>query len=139
MTERSAGIILVNRGKYLLLRYGAGHWDFPKGNIEPGETPEQAALRELKEETGIEKVRLVAGFSRAMKYFYRREGQTIFKLVIFLLARSANRKVTLSWEHTDYAWLALPDALERLTYENARELLREAHEFMRSGRLKAEP
>ena len=53
----SAGIIIYtthnDTALYLLLRYGAGHWDLPKGKIETGETKQEAALRELMEETGL--------------------------------------------------------------------------------------
>jgi len=54
-TVRSAGGVVLNRkGEVLLIRDRNGYWVFPKGHIEPGETPEQAAVREVREETGIE-------------------------------------------------------------------------------------
>ena len=73
MQERSAGTVIVCNGEYLLLHYESGHWDFPKGKIEEGETPEQAALRELKEETGIEDAEILPGFTEGIKYFFHRE------------------------------------------------------------------
>ena len=48
--ENSAGVILIKGDKYLILHYEEGHWDFPKGNIEEGESEEEAALRELEED-----------------------------------------------------------------------------------------
>ena len=52
--EKSCGCIVFNDGKVLLVRHNKGHWDFPKGHVEPGETEEQTAKREVKEETNID-------------------------------------------------------------------------------------
>ncbi|MFH1332713.1 MAG: NUDIX domain-containing protein, partial [archaeon] len=60
--EKSAGVIVYNNGEFLILQYTAGHWDFPKGHIEKGETERETALRELKEETGITDAFFVKGF-----------------------------------------------------------------------------
>ena len=64
--EKSAGAIIFrkeeNRAYYLLLHYPAGHWDFPKGNIENGEKEIDTAKREIYEETGIQDVEFIFGF-----------------------------------------------------------------------------
>ena len=53
--EKSCGAIVINKNnKILLVHHNAGHWDFPKGHIENGETEEQTAIREVKEETNID-------------------------------------------------------------------------------------
>ncbi len=118
--------------EYLLLLYPGGHWDFPKGNIEAGETPERTALREIKEETGLD-VELVPGFKEEIEYFYYRERRRIKKRVIYFLARARSKDVKLSWEHKGYVWLPFGQALARITFENSRGVLAKAHRFLRGA------
>ncbi len=132
MQERSAGIVVVNDSKYLLLHYDAGHWDFPKGHVEEGESSEQAALRELKEETGIADAELLSGFAEKIRYFFKKEGQTVVKEVVFFVARTKTADVKLSFEHKGFIWLPFKDAVEKLTYNNAKEVLRKADAFLRN-------
>ena len=130
--EISAGVILVRnqpQREYLLLDYGS-HWDFPKGHIEPGEDPQTTAARELQEETGIRDARIVPGFKESMRYFYRKAGEGMLKVVIFFLAETPTGEVTLSHEHSGYVWLPYEDALKRLTFKNARDLLAKAQAFL---------
>ncbi len=127
----SAGIIVYrienNAPEYLLLRYGAGHWDFAKGKIEEGETKEQAALRELHEEAGIS-ADIESGFEENLSFiFYDYDKQLAQKTVYFFVGLALSTDVTLSHEHTDYAWLPYKEALEQLTYENAKKVLKKAH------------
>ena len=133
--ELSAGALVFHQGpsgrRYLLLRYPAGHWDFPKGNIEKGESPEQTMIREVREETGIEGVSPVEGFMRVISYFYERDGRTVHKEVTFFLAESKEDGVDISYEHKDYAWLSYEQALKVVTYQNSLMLLREAESSFR--------
>jgi len=129
--EISAGVILFRskpQREYLLLDYGA-HWDFPKGHIEAGEDPQTTAARELAEETGIRDARFISGFKESMRYFYRKSGEGMLKVVIYFLAETPTGDVTLSHEHSGYVWLPYDEALKRLTFRNARELLIKAHTF----------
>ncbi len=135
LREVSAGAVLFYTDdwsviEYLLLHYEAGHWDFPKGAIEPGETELDTVRREVWEETGISGIEIIPGFRRMIHYFYRKSGQLVRKTVIFYLARSPTKSVTLSYEHVGYAWLGYRDALRRLTFKTAKDTLREAHEFL---------
>ena len=133
-TEKSCGAVIFKRSKdgikYLLLHYEAGHWDFPKGNQEKNETEKQAALREIKEETGIEDVEFVNGFREVIKYFYKKDKETIFKEVVFFLAQSAKEHVKLSFEHIGYAWMSYEHAYKKLTYNNSKDLLRKANQSL---------
>ncbi|AAL62659.1 diadenosine 5'5'''-P1,P4-tetraphosphate pyrophosphohydrolase (mutT/nudix family protein) [Pyrobaculum aerophilum str. IM2] len=127
--EISAGAVVFYPGErvgYLLLHYPAGHWDFPKGNVELGETPEQAALREIKEETGLD-AELLPGFKVEVEYVYTRGGRRVLKKVIYFLAQAKSRDVKLSWEHVGYAWLPFEQAMARATYKSTKEVLAKAH------------
>lgn len=132
--ERSSGAVVYKTEKgtrlYLLLHYEAGHWDFPKGNVEEGEGERETALREIKEETGIKKVVFEEGFRNVIHYFYKREGKTIYKEVVFSLAKTDEKKVTLSFEHIGFEWLPYEKAVGRLTFQTAKEVLRFAEEFL---------
>jgi len=136
--ERSAGVVLIShpneQREYLLLHYPAGHWDFPKGNIETGEKEAETVRRELQEETGISDMTVTPGFKKRIEYFYRRNHYLVHKEVTFYLASTCCREVRLSHEHSGYIWLLYEDALTRVTYDNAKMLLREAHNYVQEHR-----
>jgi 8-oxo-dGTP pyrophosphatase MutT (NUDIX family) len=135
LREKSCGAVVVLTNmepKYLLLHYEAGHWDFVKGNIEPNESEKDTVIRELKEETGIVDARFFDDFREKIEYFYRRQGTTIRKEVVFFLAETHTEKVTLSFEHVGYAWLNYQHAVEKLTFKNAKDILQKAHELLKA-------
>lgn len=115
---------------FLVLHYPAGHWDFPKGAVEKGETLEQAAKREIFEETGIRVNSFIHGFKKEIEYYYRRQNNLAHKRVIFFLARTEESRVRISFEHSGYDWLTFDQLLRRLTFENAKNVLREANSFL---------
>ena len=136
--EKSAGAIVFRRDKeikYLLIQYGWGHWEFPRGLIEKGESLEDTARREIKEETGIEDIRFISGFKEWIKFFFKLKGKNIMKIAIFLLAETKTEKVKLSYEHKDYGWLDYKEALNRLTFENSKEVLKKANDFLKKQEL----
>ena len=132
--EKSAGAIIFRRENhqiyYLILHYQSGHWDFPKGHIEKGEKLEETAKREVKEETGLEDIKFIPGFKENIKYFFKLKGKNIFKIVTFFLAESSPKEVKISWEHLGYKWLPYQEAIEQLTFKNAKEILKKAHELL---------
>ena len=127
----SAGLVLfridekTGEREYLLLHYVSGHWDFPKGKIEPGETKHQAALRELQEETGL-KAEILPGFEEQFTYWFRdyEGGEMLQKTVYFFIGKTGHAEVVLSHEHIGFIWLPYEAALEKLTYENARDMIK---------------
>jgi len=148
--ERSAGVLLyrdadtsaaqdaittqdaTSQRRFLLLDYG-GHWDYPKGHVEPGEDDITAALRELREETGITEAALHPSFKQEIEYVFRgRRGDLIKKTVVFFLARTSKREVTLSEEHVAYAWDTAEVARVKLTFANARAVLDAGIKILRS-------
>ena len=128
--ELSAGAIIFHGKKFLLLHYESGHWDFVKGKVEKKESYKETVSRECKEETGITDLEFVTGFEEKIHYFYTRKGKRISKTVVFLLAKTKTEKVKLSYEHIGFAWLPYKQALEKLTFENAKQMLKKAHAFL---------
>ena len=133
LEERSAGAILYQEtpsGRlYLLLNYPSGHWDFVKGNIEEGEMLKETVLREIKEETGISDVNFVDGFEDKIEYYYQRDGELVHKEVFFFLAKTNTNHVKLSHEHLNFVWLKFNDALQKLTYKTAQNLLKKVKDL----------
>jgi len=132
--EKSCGAVVYlkkdNTVNYLLLHYEAGHWDFVKGNVEPNESEKSTVLRELQEETGIVDAQFKEGFKERVEYFYRRQGATIHKEVIFYLMETHTEKVELSFEHVGFVWLDYQHAIEKLNFSNAKKVLQKAQEFL---------
>jgi bis(5'-nucleosidyl)-tetraphosphatase len=132
--EISAGAAIFRRTRsgpeFLILRYGLGHWDFVKGNIEKEEEEKKTVQREIEEETGITRVRFVEGFRETIKYFYKWQGRNIFKIVIFYLVETRQKEVKLSFEHVGYEWLPYRETLQRLTFKNSKDVLKKAHKFI---------
>jgi 8-oxo-dGTP pyrophosphatase MutT (NUDIX family) len=132
--EKSCGaVVYLKKGAenlYLLLHYEAGHWDFVKGNVEVNESEKETVVRELREETGIVDAHFIEGFREKIEYYYRRKGDTVHKEVIFFLMETSTETITISFEHVGSIWLNYNQAMEKLTFKNARELLKKANGFL---------
>lgn len=142
----SAGAIIFWEGdgtrEYLLLCYPSGHFDYPRGHVEASETNEEAARREVREETGIEGVKVFLEKEMRTKFFYvakgreeehrKKEGRGvwIFKEVFMYPGQVPNKRVSLSHEHSEYVWLPYQEALEKVTFKNAKNLLRETETWL---------
>lgn len=155
--EKSAGAIIfrIEDGikYYLLLHYPSknkrgGHWEFTKGHVEAGENEEETMRREVQEETGIKDLKIIPGFKKYIKYFFRQYKEKIidakdnpkkktpwiFKLVVFFIAETKTRDVKISSEHTEFVWLPIEGAIEKTTFKNSKKLLKEADDFiLKSG------
>ncbi len=129
--ETSAGGVVfratANGTLFLLIRDPYENWGLPKGHVEPGETAGQAAVREVREETGLGELAL--GDELAMIDWFFREGRDlIHKYCHFFLMETDQEETWPQMEEgiTRCIWLPLDEALGRLTYDNAREVLRAA-------------
>ena len=131
--EFSVAAIVYYENEYLLLKYGLGHWEFVKGHKEENESDEQTIVRELEEETGITDAIILEGYKENYDYNFTFRGQKIHKYVNCYLIRSYTRDVKISYEHEDYVWLPFHKALKRLTYNNAKRLLKKADGFRKSS------
>ncbi|MFH2020560.1 MAG: NUDIX domain-containing protein [archaeon] len=133
--EISAGIVvyLNSKGerKYLILHYEEGHFDLPKGHLEGKETPQEAAIRETKEETGLN-IKIIPGFEESITYYFTdRTKNKIHKKVIFFVGKAERDKVKLSHEHVGYEWLSRDKAMEIVTYDTARDVLKKVDSFLK--------
>ena len=132
--QKSAGIVLFrnasNKNEFLLLNYPQGHWDFVKGKVEQGETPYETASRETKEETGISDIKFIDGFEESVEYNFKFNNEDNHKTVVFFLAKTNEKKITLSHEHNDFVWLEYDDAIKKTTFRNAKNVLSKTNEFL---------
>ncbi len=120
--------------RYLLIQHHAGHWGFPKGHPERGETEVEAARRELREETGLAGVELLAEPRMSESYIFRDSrggGGLIHKRVAYFIGIVASTHVTPQVEEiSDYAWGTFDETLARLSFKEARRILTESEAFL---------
>ncbi len=128
--ETSAGIVLFrkenSKNLFLLLHYPSGHWDFVKGKMEKGESTHETAIREAKEETGITDITFLENFEEWIKYDFQYQGEIVHKKVVFFLAETKTKEVTISHEHLDYTWVDYNTSMEKTTFDNAKTVLTRA-------------
>jgi 8-oxo-dGTP pyrophosphatase MutT (NUDIX family) len=134
--EFSAGGVLVRRlhGRWtvaLIQPAGkpAGTWALPKGRIGPGESAEQAALREVTEETGARGTS--AGRLGDVRYWFNWEGERVHKVVAFFLVRYENGRLgqladAFRHEVDDVRWFPLADAPALMAYAGEKEMAERA-------------
>ena len=134
--EKSAGVLVFRKSndrlEYLILHYPHGHWSFPKGHVEGKETEKEAAKREVSEETGIKNLDFL-DFKEKISYFFKKNDKTVYKEVVYFLAYTKERKVKISHEHQGYDWLEFKEALERLTFDNAKQVLKKSQEKIKDS------
>jgi len=129
--ETSSGGVVYRREDsfplFLLIRDPYGNWGLPKGHLEGGETPLQAAVREVTEETGLADLDVVAQLP-TIDWYFKDGAVVVHKFCHFFLIESASGETVPQLEEgiTECIWLPLRDALSTLSYANAREVLRTA-------------
>ena len=136
--EVSAGGIVFRQlpegsARFLLIRDSYDNWGFPKGHLEDGETPAQAALRETEEETGLPAL-ILQGPIRIIDWHFRFRGRHIHKYCHFFLIESREGEALPQADEgiTACRWCTLEEALEILSYDNARGVLKRAGEMVRT-------
>lgn len=139
-TDLSYGVVTVKKhhsGHWQVLlieqydKYGGTFWAFPKGHPETGESPEKAALRELTEEVGLSAVTLEPDCQFEQHYTFKWEGELVQKTVIYFLGYTKDSQLVLQdQEVAGAAWLEIPEAYNRLTHQNAKDILTEVASYL---------
>ena len=145
--------VLINNNHYqfLLIQHQGGHWGFPKGHAEAGESPAQSACREFEEETGITQYEVNEGVSLIEQYQFEVRGTQVDKRVTYFLAwiqpilmppspsegHDLDFNVTVAppvsiqlKEIQNYAWVNYEHGANLITFPAARQILHDAHEYL---------
>ena len=125
--------MIDSEGRILLLRRADERiWGLPKGTVEPGETLEETAVREVQEETGI-RVRILTPLTEIQYRFYSpRDDANVEKRVVYFLAERVGGRLKPEPGFDDVRWLTRAEALRRLHFENDRNVVRRAYEALAS-------
>lgn len=138
--ERSCGAVVYcqkdNDTKYLLICEHSGFWGFPKGHMEAGESEHETALREIKEETGLD-ITFVDGFQVKDEHSLAREGRpNTIKQTIYFLAKYENQKIIP--QESEISKISLMDfesAMAVLQFDSFKNILAQAHSFLKAKHL----
>ena len=118
--EKSCGAIVVDDEKVLLVKHNAGHWDFPKGHVEEGETEIETAIREVKEETNID-IKIEKENKYISEYSPK---ENVMKTVIYFVAEKVGGEDKPQIEEvSDVEWLDVNKAVERITHQRSKEIM----------------
>ncbi|MDE6730950.1 MAG: NUDIX domain-containing protein [Oscillospiraceae bacterium] len=134
--EKSCGAIVYRRFhgniEILLVRHiNSGHWSFPKGHVESGETEIETAIREIKEETAID-VLIDPTFRETVSYSPKRDTQ---KIVVYFIARAKNYNFTPQKDEiSEVRWVDAGYISHLLTYENDRNIVMKARKQIKKIR-----
>ena len=133
--ETSAGGVVFRlhqgRALFLLIRDSYQNWGFPKGHLESGERAEDAAVREVREETGLGDLAL-RGQIETIDWYFRFRGQLIHKVCHFYLMETtqADTRPQQAEGITACQWVPYEDARTAISYTNARKVLSRAHDMI---------
>lgn len=133
--EESFGVIPLSKQEgewavFLIQHKKGRYWGFPKGHAESGESPEQSAFRELKEETNLECVRLLQAEPLVEEYSFLLKGKRVSKRVLYYIAEVSGKVVLQTEEIQQGVWVPFPHALDHVTHPEGREILAKAYQLL---------
>lgn len=125
--EKSCGIVVFNEDKVLLVFHNLGHYGIPKGHVEKGETEEETAIREVKEETNCD-AKIIPGFREVITYSPK---PNVMKDVVFFVGEALTTDLKPQEEETsDVFFINQFEALKTITHEEERKVIEKAIKFM---------
>lgn len=125
--EKSCGIVVFNDDKVLLVFHNLGHYGIPKGHVEKGETEEETAVREVKEETNCD-AKIIPGFREVITYSPK---PNVMKDVVFFVGEAITTDLKPQEEETsDVFFINQFEALKTITHEEERKVIEKAIKFM---------
>ncbi|MBP6881852.1 MAG: NUDIX domain-containing protein [Candidatus Pacebacteria bacterium] len=139
-TDISYGVVPIHRTEigwevFLINQYSKignnTYWILPKGHAEAGESPKEAALRELKEETGMTPEKLLDTPTFELQYTFTFAGDQIEKKVVFFIGIVPEQSIILDpIEVREAGWFSFVDAVDRLDYNETKEVFLRAREYI---------
>ena len=121
--EKSCGCIVMNENnEILLVHHNKGHWGFPKGHMEEGETEIETAVREVKEETNID---VEVNENYRYTEYYSPEENIMKEVVYFLASNKSNTKEAQQEEVSEVKWFPFEEAMQTITFEDSKEILKQ--------------
>lgn len=115
---------------FLISHQSASHWSFPKGHGEPGESPKEAAIRELKEETGLSVVKFLTDTPLIESYQFYTKGERVYKTVSYFLAAVEGEVALQVEEIAEGKWVKFADAEKFVTFSEAKSLCTKAKKLL---------
>ncbi len=133
--DESFGVIPLSkeRGRwevFLIQHNRSGYWGFPKGHAEPNESPEEAAFRELKEETNLELIHLFRKEPLHEQYTFMMEGKRVFKKVSYFIAEVGGTVALQKEEIHDGKWVPIHEAAHQVTHQEGRSILAQVEKIL---------
>ena len=119
--EKSCGSVVIDDNKVLLVKHNVGHWDFPKGHVEDGETEIETAIREVKEETNID-IEINNKYRYITRYSPK---ENVLKDVIYFLGKPLNKETKAQeTEISEVKFVDIDKAFDLITYSNGKDILK---------------
>lgn len=135
IVEKSCGAVVFTREdkeiKFLIIKSPEGFYGFPKGHMEDNESETETALREIKEETGVD-VNIIDGFRTTDSHPHVREGRpTVMKEMVYFLAEYHDQHFTpQDGEVTSISLMSYEEAMSAFQFESSKRILTEAHDYL---------